>query len=115
MLALPAIISSIRGWFRLRAERRSMRISLEELDRLPDRLLDDIGISHDDIACAFRKGRLRASSLDSGKSQKPWPTDDPGEGSSRVTSLALKRAPCAGAFNHTDVKDTPKRRTAIRA
>jgi uncharacterized protein YjiS (DUF1127 family) len=51
----PDVPDYIRGWFRLRAERKAMRKATDDLDRSPDNMLSDIGISHDEIMCAFQK------------------------------------------------------------
>jgi hypothetical protein len=66
MLALPAAISSLWQWFRLRAEQKTMRAATEELDRLPDEVLGDIGVSHDNLMCAFRNRRHKAENLQGG-------------------------------------------------
>jgi uncharacterized protein YjiS (DUF1127 family) len=48
-------VGSIRKWFRLRAERKAMWLATDGLSRLPNDVLDDIGISRDEIMCASRK------------------------------------------------------------
>jgi uncharacterized protein YjiS (DUF1127 family) len=48
-------VGSIRKWFRLRAERKAMWSATDGLSRLPNDVLDDIGISRDEIMCASRK------------------------------------------------------------
>jgi hypothetical protein len=63
MLALPATISSLWEWFRRRAEQKTMRAATEELDRLPDDVLGDIGVSHDNLMCAFRSCRPKLGAL----------------------------------------------------
>jgi uncharacterized protein YjiS (DUF1127 family) len=55
MLARPlAIVASIPGWFRLRAEQKAMRAATDELEHSSDDVLSDIGLSHDEITCALR-------------------------------------------------------------
>lgn len=48
-------IGYIRGWFRLRAERKAMWMITDRLSRSPDDILNDIGISRDEITCALSK------------------------------------------------------------
>lgn len=57
MLTLSDIVASIPGWFRRRAKRKAMRAVADDLDRSPDDMLSDIGVSHDEIMCAFRNRR----------------------------------------------------------
>ena len=45
----------IRRWFRLRAERKAMLMATDHLSHLPSDVLDDIGVSRVDVACASRK------------------------------------------------------------
>ena len=47
-------VGSIRRWFRLRAERKAMWLATDGVSRLPDDVLNDIGISRDEITCASR-------------------------------------------------------------
>lgn len=47
-------LEALRDWLALRRRRRDMARSLRGLDRLDDRLLDDIGLTRDDV------GRIRA-------------------------------------------------------
>jgi uncharacterized protein YjiS (DUF1127 family) len=43
---------SIRRWSRRRAKRKAMWRATDQLSRSPDDVLDDIGISRDEITCA---------------------------------------------------------------
>jgi uncharacterized protein YjiS (DUF1127 family) len=43
---------SVRRWSRRRAKRKAMRRATDQLSRSPDDVLDDIGISRDEITCA---------------------------------------------------------------
>ncbi|EHK56285.1 hypothetical protein [Allomesorhizobium alhagi] len=45
-------VGSIRRWSRRRAKRTAMRRATDQLSRSPDDVLDDIGISRDQITCA---------------------------------------------------------------
>ena len=49
-------VGSIWRWIHLRAERKAMLLATDQLNRLPDDILNDIGISHDEVTCASRKG-----------------------------------------------------------
>lgn len=40
----PAVPDYIRGWYRLRTERKAALIVTEEMSRLPDDMLNDMGI-----------------------------------------------------------------------
>ena len=50
-------VNPIRRWFRLRAERKAMLLATDGLSRLPDDVLNDIGITRDEIMCASRNRR----------------------------------------------------------
>lgn len=50
-------VGPIRRWFRLRAERKAILSATDGLSRLPDDVLNDIGISRDEIMCASRNRR----------------------------------------------------------
>jgi uncharacterized protein YjiS (DUF1127 family) len=50
-------VGPIRSWFRHRAERKAMLSATDGLRRLPDDVLNDIGISRDEIICASRNRR----------------------------------------------------------
>jgi uncharacterized protein YjiS (DUF1127 family) len=54
---LLALVNLIRRWILRRAERQAMWMATDGLSRSPDQMLDDIGISRDDITCAFHGGR----------------------------------------------------------
>ena len=56
MSNLLAAVGSFRRWSRLRAERRAMWWATDQLSRLPDDVLNDIGVSRDEIICASRTG-----------------------------------------------------------
>jgi uncharacterized protein YjiS (DUF1127 family) len=51
LVNLLIAVGSFRRWSRLRAQRKAMWLATDELGRLPDAVLDDIGISRDEIAC----------------------------------------------------------------
>jgi uncharacterized protein YjiS (DUF1127 family) len=48
-----AAIGPFRRWLRLRAERKALLSATDQLSRLPDDVLGDIGISRDEIMCAL--------------------------------------------------------------
>ncbi|RWL07260.1 MAG: DUF1127 domain-containing protein [Mesorhizobium sp.] len=50
-----AAIGSFRRWLRLRAERKPLLSATDQLSRLPDDVLGDIGISRDEIMCALSR------------------------------------------------------------
>ena len=56
----PAVPNYIRGWYRLRAERKAMLMASEEMSKSPDAMLNDMGILRDDVAYAFRNHRNRS-------------------------------------------------------
>jgi uncharacterized protein YjiS (DUF1127 family) len=54
-----AAIGPFRRWLRLRAERKALLSATDQLSRLPDDVLGDIGISRDEIMCALRSRAIR--------------------------------------------------------
>jgi uncharacterized protein YjiS (DUF1127 family) len=48
-------VGSVRRWSRRRAERNAMWLATDQLSRSPDDILNDIGISRDDVR--YRSGR----------------------------------------------------------
>ncbi|TWI16833.1 DUF1127 domain-containing protein [Mesorhizobium tianshanense] len=54
-----AAIGPFRRWLRLRAERKALLSATDQLSRLPDDVLGDIGISCDEIMCALRSRAIR--------------------------------------------------------
>lgn len=50
-------VGPIRRWFRRRADRKAMLLATDGLTRLPDDVLNDIGITRDEIMCASRNRR----------------------------------------------------------
>lgn len=60
MVIIHAVaIGPFRRWLRLRAERKALLSATDQLSRLPDDVLGDIGISHDEIMCALRSRAIR--------------------------------------------------------
>jgi hypothetical protein len=55
----PLVPDYIRGWYRLRAERKAMLMATEEMSKSPDAMLDDMGILRDDVTYALRNHRDR--------------------------------------------------------
>ena len=53
----PGVPDSVRGWYRLRTERKSMLRATDELSHSGDDVLSDIGISRDEVIRAFQRGR----------------------------------------------------------
>jgi hypothetical protein len=49
-------IGSFRRWSRSRAERKAMWWATDQMNHLPDDVLNDIGVSRDEIICASRTG-----------------------------------------------------------
>jgi uncharacterized protein YjiS (DUF1127 family) len=49
---LLVAVGSVRSWSRRRAKRKAMWLATDQLSRSPDDVLDDIGISRDEITCA---------------------------------------------------------------
>lgn len=58
----PGVPDYVRGWYRLRTERKSMLMATDELSHSQDGLLSDIGISRDEVTCAFQSGRKNPNS-----------------------------------------------------
>jgi len=54
-----AAIGPFRRWLRLRAERKALLSATDQLSRLPDDVLGDVGISRDEIMCALRSRAIR--------------------------------------------------------
>lgn len=54
-----AAIGPFRRWLRLRAERKALLSATDQLSRLPDDVLGDIGISRDEIMCALPSRAIR--------------------------------------------------------
>jgi uncharacterized protein YjiS (DUF1127 family) len=52
-------VGPIRGWYRRRAERKAMWMATDGLSRLPGDVLDDIGISRDEITALFIAAEMR--------------------------------------------------------
>ncbi|RWN87431.1 MAG: DUF1127 domain-containing protein, partial [Mesorhizobium sp.] len=48
-----------RRWLRLRAEGKALLSATDQLSRLPDGVLGDIGISRDEIMCALQSPATR--------------------------------------------------------
>jgi uncharacterized protein YjiS (DUF1127 family) len=59
-------VGSIRGWYCRRAERKAMWMATDGLSRSQDDILSDIGISRDEITCAFHSHRDPSSGLGMG-------------------------------------------------
>jgi hypothetical protein len=53
----PAVPDYIRGWYRLRTERRAMLIATEEMSKSPDDMLADMGILRDEVIGSFQNWR----------------------------------------------------------
>jgi uncharacterized protein YjiS (DUF1127 family) len=49
---LLVAVRSIQKWSRRRAKRKAVRRATDQLSRSPDDVLNDIGISRDEITCA---------------------------------------------------------------
>lgn len=58
----PGVPDYVRGWYRLRNERKAMLMATDELSHSRDDLLGDIGISRDEVTCAFQSGRKNPNS-----------------------------------------------------
>jgi uncharacterized protein YjiS (DUF1127 family) len=54
---LLALVNLLRKWIHLSAERIAMWAATDGLSRSPDQMLDDIGISHDDITLRISRSR----------------------------------------------------------
>jgi uncharacterized protein YjiS (DUF1127 family) len=63
-------VGSIREWKRRHTERKAMWMATDGLSRLPGDVLDDIGISRDQITCAFHS-RRNAKRAERRRSVKP--------------------------------------------
>ena len=60
MLMIYAVaVGPVRRWLRVRAERKALLSATDQLSRLPDDVLNDIGISRDEIMCALRSRVIR--------------------------------------------------------
>jgi uncharacterized protein YjiS (DUF1127 family) len=58
---LLALVNLICRWILRRPEPKAMWMATDGLSRSPDQMLDGIGISRDDITCAFHGGRSPSS------------------------------------------------------
>jgi hypothetical protein len=59
-----AVPDYVRGWYRLRTERKAMLIATEEISKSPDGMLNDMGILRDDVTYAFRNRRKKSEFAD---------------------------------------------------
>ncbi len=50
---LTLVVGPLRVWLHRRGERRALLTATEGLDHAPDALLNDIGISHDDMMALY--------------------------------------------------------------
>ncbi|NGO54331.1 DUF1127 domain-containing protein [Allomesorhizobium camelthorni] len=59
MSGLLVAVVSFRKWLRLRAERKAMWWATDQLSRLPDDVLSDIGVSRDEITALLEQAPFR--------------------------------------------------------